>query len=209
ATDSWWNPVGGVSDVVQFTCSDSAATLPAPTALVDGSAVVAMRLATGGFQQIAVTGQRDASKTGSSTQRRAISSGFHLKGSVAQTSARAGDPFTLTVRVTNIAGGVIQEINSFVTVEVLNPTSGAPGRGVLGTTRFQLLQGQRSIGETYTFAEPIQLRVQDDAGNDPGITDAIRIDPAASAAVHLTSSPPWVGGNRHAALSARVTDRFD
>jgi hypothetical protein len=208
ATDSWWNPVGGVSDVVQFTCSDAMATLPAPTALIDGRADVAMRLAAGGFQQIGVADQSDASKTGSSTQVRAISSGFHLEAAVAQTSARAGDPFTLTVRVTNDAGSVIQEINSFVTIEVQNANTQAPGRGLLATTQFQLLQGQRSVGETYTFAEPIVLVAHDDAGNMPGITGAIRIDPAVPAVVQLSSSPTWVGGNHHAALSAHVVDRF-
>src|SRR5204862_6141752 len=121
----------------------------------DGRADLPMRLATGGFQQILVADVSDPSKVGSSTQVRAISSGFHLEATVSPSQARAGDPFTLSVRVTNDAGSVIQEINSFVTIEVLNANTRVSGRGALLTTRFQLLQGQRAVSETYTFAEPI------------------------------------------------------
>ena len=29
------------------------------------------------------------------------------------------------------------------------------------------------------------------------------------AAIRLTSDPPWVGGNKHATLNARVVDAFE
>ena len=209
ATDSWWNPVGGVTDVVRLTSSDPLAVLPPDSPLVDGRADLAMRLSTGGFQQITVADVSDLTKSGSSTQVRAISSGFHLEASASPSRARAGEPFTITVRVTNDAGSVIQEINSFVTLEVLNANTRQPGRGTLQTTRFQLLQGQRAVSETYTFVEPILIVARDDAGNDPGITDAIIIDPGVPAAVHLESSPPWVGGNQHATLRASLVDAFE
>jgi hypothetical protein len=208
ATDSWWNPVGGVSDVVHITCTDPGATLPPDAALVDGQASLNMRLATGGFQQITVSDVTDPSKTGSVTQVRAISSGFHLEAEVPPTG-RAGEPFTLTVRVVNDAGSVIQEINSFVTIEVQNASTRLPGRGTLLTTRFQLLQGERSISETYTFAEPIILIARDDAGNAPGVTDAIVIAPGIPSAIQLSSNPSWVRANKHATVSARLVDDFD
>ncbi len=209
ATDAWWNPVGGVSDVVHLTCTDPAATLPPDTPLSDGRADLNMRLATGGFQQITVSDVTDPTKTGSWTQLRAISTGFHLEAVVDPDRARAGEPFTLTVRVVNDAGGVITEINSFVTIEVQNASSREPGRGTLLTTRFQLLQGQRSISETYTYAEPIIFIARDDAGNAPGISDAIIIDPGVPTAIQLSSNPSWLRGNKHATVSARVVDAFD
>ncbi|MEK7347402.1 MAG: Ig-like domain-containing protein [Candidatus Eisenbacteria bacterium] len=211
ATDAWWNPVGGPSntDVVQITSNDPLATLPPNTAMVNGRADLSVRLATGGFQQISVSDVTNPSRTGSTTQVRAISSGFHLEASVTPATARAGEPFTLTVKVTNDAGSVIQEINSFVTVEVQNASSQAAGRGALLTTQFQLLQGQRSVSQTYTFAEPIIMVVRDDAGNAPGVTGVINIVPGVPAAVRLTSAPPWVGGNKHATLNARVVDAFE
>ena len=209
ATDSWWNPVGGVSDVVHLTSTDPVAQLPNDTPLTDGAADLTVRLATGGFQQLTVSDVTQPTIPGSSTQVRAITSGFHLEAELSQSTARAGEEFTLTVKVTNDAGGVIQEINSFVTIEVQNASTQDPGRGTLLVTQFQLLQGQRSIAETYTFAEPIVLIARDDAGNAPAITEPITITPGQPSAVELTSNPTWVRGNKHATISARVVDAYD
>jgi len=209
ATDNYWNPVGGVDHVVHLSSSDALAALPNDTALIDGQVDLTVRLATGGFQQLTVADVTDPAVPGSTTQVRAISSGFHLEATVEPDSARAGEPFTLHVRVTNDAGSTIQEINSFVTIEVLNGSTREPGRGALLNTRFQLLQGERSIAETYTFAEPIVLIASDDLGNAPAASNVIVITPGVPAAITLASDPPWVRGNRHAALTARVVDAFD
>jgi hypothetical protein len=115
----------------------------------------------------------------------------------------------LTVRVTNDAGSVIQEINSFVTVQVRNASTNAAGQGTLLTTQFQLLQGQRSVSETYTFVEPIIIIASDDAGNAPATSNAITIVPGNPSAINLSSDPTWVGGNKHATVTARVVDAFN
>lgn len=209
ATDSWWNPVTGVTDVVHLTSSDPLAQLAPDQALVDGSTQMSVRLATGGYQLINVNDVTQPTIQGSSTQVRAISSGFHLEATVTPDTARAGDPFTLTVRVTNDAGSVIQEVNSFVTVQVLRASDNTPGNGTLLTTQFQLLQGQRSVSETYTYAEPIVIVAHDDLGNAPATSNTIQIIPGVPAAVALTSNPSWVGGNKHAQIRARVTDAYD
>jgi hypothetical protein len=208
ATDAWWNPVGGVGDVVRLTCGDPLAQVPRDTVLVDGRAEMSLRLATGGYQQIGVADLSQPAKSGGTTQVRAISSGFHLEAVVSPAQVGAGTPFTVTVKVTNDAGSVIQEINSFVTLEVRNSAVNAPGRGTLLTTRFQLLQGQRSVSETYTLAEPIFVIARDDAGNAPAISGVIRIVPGAPATLALTSLPPWVGGGKHATVSARLADAY-
>jgi len=209
ATDAWWNPVTGTNDRLHFSSDDPLAVLPSDTAMVNGRIDVPVRLARGGYDLISVADLSQPSKTGSSTQVKAISSGFHLEATIAQSSAAAGAPFTLTVRVTNDAGSTIQEINSFVTVEVRNASSRAPGRGTLLTTQFQLLQGQRSVSETYTFAEPIVIIARDDAGNDPATTNPITIVPGPPANLHLASNPSWVGGNKHATLTARLVDAYE
>ena len=209
ATDQWWNPVGGVSDVIHLTSGDPLAQLPADQAMVDGVVQMSVRLSTGGFQQISASDVTSPSKQGSTTQVRAISSGFHLEATVSPSTARAGDPFTLTVKVTNDAGSVIQEINSFVTIEVQNASTRQGGRGTLLTTQFQLLQGQRAVSETYTFVEPIVMIARDDAGNAPAVTGVIDITPGPPAALRLTSNPAWVGGNKHATLTARVVDAYE
>jgi hypothetical protein len=209
ATDAWFNPVGGVTDVVHLTSDDPLAILDPDEPLVDGSTTMSVRLARGGYDLISVADVTSPSKQGNSTQVRAISSGFHLEASIAQDSAKAGEPFTLTVKVTNDAGSVIQEINSFVSLQVLNSSSRGPGRGQMLTTEFQLLQGQRSVSETYTYAETIVVVARDDAGNAPAISNAIAIGPGVPTHLALTSSPSWVGGNKHATLTARVSDDYD
>jgi len=209
ATDNWYNPIGGVTDIVRITSDDPLATLPPNQAMVDGRAEMPVRLARGGYNQITASDVTRPTTPSSSTQVRAISSGFHLEAAITPATARAGEPFTVTVKVTNDAGSVIQEINSFVTLEIQNASSRGPGRGTLLTTQFQLLQGQRAVSETYTFAEPIIVIARDDAGNAPATSNAITITPGPPSAIQLTSAPPWVGGNKHATLSARLVDAFD
>ncbi|TMQ70917.1 MAG: hypothetical protein E6K80_07065 [Candidatus Eisenbacteria bacterium] len=209
ATDNWYNPVTGVTHTVRITSDDPLATLPPATPLVNGRVDVPVKLARGGYNQITASDVTQPAIPSSSTQVRAISSGFHLEASVSPGSARAGEPFTLNVRVTNDAGSVIQEINSFVTVRVQNASTQQAGRGTLLTTQFQLLQGQRNVSETYTFVEPIVVIATDDAGNAPATSNVITITPGQPSAIQLTSAPSWVGGNKHATVRARLVDAYD
>ncbi len=209
ATDAWWNPVTGVSDVIRITSSDPMAELPPDSPLTDGRTDLSVRLATGGYQQITAANITQPTMETSTTQVRAISSGFHLEAEVTPTTVMAGEPFTLTVKVTNDAGSVIQEINSFVEIEVQNASTQEPGRGSLLVTQFQLLQGQRSITETYTYAESIILIATDDAGNDPAASEVIIVNPGQPSQILLSSNPSWVGGNKHATVYARVVDEYE
>jgi hypothetical protein len=209
ATDDWWNPIYGVSDIVRITCSDPLAELPPDTPLVDGSAALNIRLSTGGYQQITVTNVSQPTMPSSTTQVRAISSGLHLEAEVSSTMVQAGEEFMVTVRARNDAGSIIQEINSSVMVEAQNASTREPGQGTLLTTQFQLLQGQRSIVESYTYAEPIVLVISDDEGSEPAVSEVITVSPGAPAAVTLSCDQEWVAGNRHATLSAKVADVYE
>jgi len=208
ACDPWWNPVGGVSDRVHVSSNDPLAQIGPDVPMVDGRSEVTVRLATGGWQQITATDITDPSKTGSTTQVRAISSGLHLEATASPPTVRAGEPFTLTVRAVNDAGSVIQEINSTVTVEAQHASTGNPGRGTLLISSFQLLQGQRSISQTYSAVEPIVIVARDDAGNAPAVTNVIAVTPGPPAAIQLSCDPPWLHGNKHGTLSAQVVDQF-
>jgi hypothetical protein len=211
ATDQWFNPVGGVSDVVHLSTNDPAPSvqIPADQAMVNGVAQMSVRLSTGGFQQITASVPSKPSMPTSTTQVRMISSGFHLEADVSPLNVQAGEQFTLTVRITNDAGSVIQEMNSAVTVTVKNATTLSAGKGKLYSTSFQLLQGQRSQAETYTYAEPIILIVTDDAGNAPATTEVVTVKPGAPAEIKMSVSPKWLGGNRRGTVSARVIDAYD
>ena len=208
STDNWYNPVTGVTHVVRITSDDPLAQLPPDTPLTDGRADLPVRLSRGGYNQITASDATQPSIPSSSTQVRAISSGFHLEAAITPASARAGEPFALTVKVTNDAGSVIQEINSFVTVRVQNASTQQPGRGTLLTTQFQLLQGQRNVTETYTFVEPIVIIASDDAGNAPATSNTINITPGQPDTILLSSAPKWVGGNKHATVRAHLVDAY-
>jgi hypothetical protein len=209
ATDQWFNPVSSVSDMVRITSGDPMAELPADAPLADGRGDFIVRLSTGGFQQISAVNITQPAMLLSTTEVRMISSGFHLEAEIQPTTVQAGSPFSLTVRVTNDAGSVIQEINSAVTVEVRNAATQEPGRGTLRNTNFQLEQGQYTETETYTFAEDIILVVTDDAGNIPALTGVLTVLPGTPFDILLTSNPPWVKGNKTAILTARVEDAFE
>jgi hypothetical protein len=109
----------------------------------------------------------------------------------------------------NDGGAVISEINSAVSIEVQHANTRAPGRGVLSTPQFQLLSGQRSITQTYTCSEPVILIARDDAGNAPATSNPIVITPGSPNAVRIATDPIWVGGNKHATVSARVVDLYE
>ncbi|MEN8006954.1 MAG: hypothetical protein ABFS42_08055 [Candidatus Krumholzibacteriota bacterium] len=208
ATDTWFNPVGGVTDMVTITSGDPMAELPADGPMVDGIADFSIRLSTGGFQQITASNVTQPAMVPSTTEVKMISSGFHLEAEITPTTVRAGDTFDLTVKVTNDAGSVIQEINSSVTVEVQNASTQDPGLGTLANTSFQLLQGQRTIAETYTYAENIILVITDDGGNLPARTEVLTVVPGAPTALLLSSNPTWVKGNKTAQVTARVEDDY-
>lgn len=208
ATDNWFNPVGGVNDVVVLTSNDPMAELPGGTALLDGTAQLSVRLSTGGYQQITAANVSRPTMTPSTTQVNMISSGFHLEAVMSPTTVQAGSPFSLTVKVTNDAGSVIQEINTAVTIEVRNASTQEPGRGELANSSFQLLQGQWTETETYTFAEDIVLVVTDQSGNTPAVTGVLTVLPGAPARLLVSSDPAWVRANRAALVSARVVDTF-
>lgn len=208
ATDQWFNPVTGVSDVIRVTSNDPMAELPDDTPMTNGVAEMSMRLSTGGYQQITASNLTQPSMPPSTTQVRAISSGFHLEAELYPPAVKAGEEFQLTVKVTNDAGSVIQEINSFVNLAVLNASTQDPGRGELLVTSFQLLQGQRTLAETYTYAEPIVITAEDDMGNAPAVTGVLVVSPGDPDAVELSCAPSWVGGNKHATVGAAVVDAF-
>jgi hypothetical protein len=208
ATDAWYNPLTGVSDLVSLDCSDPAAVVDGPLAMNAGQATFNVRLGTGGYHLLSASNLTQPAMGPSSTQVRAISSGLHLVATIAQSAIQAGAPFTLEVAALNDAGSVIQELNAQVTVTVRGAQDQAPGRGVLSTTTFQLLQGQRTVNLTYTFAEDIVLHLGDDAGSTPAVTGALRVIPGDPAVITLEGEPHWVRPGRTVDLVARVTDAW-
>jgi hypothetical protein len=227
ATDQWFNPVTGVSDMVRvisptdaraYSMPDSV-ELPHDFQLVDGHGEMRVRMTSGGFQQLMASNVTQPSMPTSMTQMEVIETGFHLQAFMGPDNqpdtAQAGEQFALTVRLTNDAGSVINEgaaSNAFVNVTVFQSGGNGqtlPARGRLDNTRFQLLQGERIMPEFYTFAEPITLEIRHDATEiQPATTERITIVPGAPDSLLLSSDPTWVRGNKHATLSALLIDRY-
>jgi len=208
SVDSWYNQVFGITDVVHLASTDAGASLPADQALVNGMAQLPVRLATGGFQQITLSSVGTPGVASSTTQVRAISSGLHLRASIAEAVVQAGVPFTLRVSVVNDAGSVIQEINDAVQVVARHADTQNPGAGTLSSSQFQLIQGRRTVSLSYTFAEPIVLEVSSTGGTTPGLTGVLTVEPAAPHNLTVTSNPGWVRANRTAVVSATLSDAF-
>lgn len=208
ATDTWWNPRDDVEDRVGWTITDSLAELPQETTLVRGAATVPARLSTAGWQLITATNLDREDIPEARTQMRAISSGFHIQAQLNPEYVTAGERFTLSVEVTNDAGAVMQEINSRVDVRALNALTGEPGAGHLLNSTFQLLQGRRTVSQTYTGAEPIVLEITGELGQVTGVTNQIRVVAAPPSELRFEDPPGWVGGRKTTTVTARVTDRY-
>ncbi|MBN1163303.1 MAG: Ig-like domain-containing protein, partial [Candidatus Krumholzibacteriota bacterium] len=209
ATDDWWNPVTGVDDMIQITSTDPLAEFPQGVILRDGRMEFQVRLSTGGYQLLWGDNQTTTTVPRTSAQIRAINSGFHIEAEVYPPRVIAGEEFTLAVKVTNDAGAVMQEINTPAYIKVQDAADGEAGGGILLNTRFQFLQGQRTIRQTYTKAQSIVLVISDDIGNGPGISNVISIEPGPPSQMRLGSNPPWVGGRQSATVSASVMDEYE
>lgn len=208
ATDRWFNPRDDVSDRIAWSVTDALAELPGESNLARGELVVPARLSTGGYQLITATNLDRDDIPAATAQVRAINSGFHIEAQLNPGYVIAGQPFTLSVSVTNDAGAVIQEVNSRVNVRAINAVTGEPGTGRLLNSTFQLLQGRRTVSQTYTGAEPIVLEVTGDADQAPGVTNLIEVAPDAASRLEFENPPAWVGGRKTTTLTAMVTDQF-
>ncbi len=208
ATDDWFNPLASATDLVQLACTDPSAQVNGPLAMTAGTATFTVRLATGGYQMLTATNLTRPAMAASATQVRAISSGLHLTAAITQESIQAGAPFTLEVTARNDAGSIIQECNAQVTVLAVGAHDQAPGRGALSATTFQMLQGRRTISLSYTFAEDVLLRISDDAGSTPAVTDALQVVPGDPSVLELTGEPAWVRPGSAIDLTARLTDAW-
>ena|GEM_PF-657120 len=206
ATDNWWNPVTGVFDEIELICTDRLSDLPASFLMVDGIGDVEVRLSTAGYQLMTLNNLTNPEMTPAHTQMRAIESGFHIEASIQPPQVIAGEPFTLSVRVVNDAGAVMQDINGFATVAVLNAVTQEPGEGELSDAGFQFYQGVRSITLTYTRSEPVMLVVTSALGEAPGLTNLLTVVPGAPASLEFHETPEWVGGRKTTDVTAKVAD---
>jgi hypothetical protein len=208
ATDTWWNPVTGIYDELELVCTDPLAEVVQTFSLVDGQAEVPIQLATAGWQLMTLTNLSNPQVPAAHTQTRAIETGFHIEAQVNPEQVVAGQPFTLSVRVVNDAGAVMQDVNGFAQVSVLNATTGEPGQGELLNAEFQFYQGVRSIEQTYTRNEPIVLLVSSPLASEPGLTGVLTVVPGEPASLTFYETEEWVGGRQSTDINAKVADEL-
>nr|MEE4268295.1 hypothetical protein [Candidatus Krumholzibacteria bacterium] len=208
ATDNWWNPVTEPQDLIELVCTDTMAEVPETFSLAHGSAQIEVRLATAGYQLMTLNNLTNPAIPAAHTQMRAIESGFHIEAEIHPAEVIAGQPFTLSVRVVNDAGAVMQDMNGFVDVAVIHAISGEPGSGELSTTSFQFHQGVRSINQTYTRSEPILLVLTSPLGEGPGMTGALNVVPGPPASLDFHETSNWVAGLNTTDINAKVADEL-
>lgn len=208
ATDTWWNPVTGIHDEIQLVCTDLLAEVPGSFSLLDGAAEVPIRLSTAGWQLMTLTNLSSPVVPVAHTQMRAIESGFHIEAEIHPAVVIAGQPFTLSVRVVNDAGAVMQDVNGFAEVAVINSLTQEPGTGELLVPSFQFTQGVRSIQQTYTRNEHIVLRVTSQLGEGAGMTGVLTVLAGPPASLDFVETANWVGGRKSTDINAKVADRL-
>ena len=206
ATDHWWNPVTGVSDLIGLTCTDPLAVVPENFSLLNGYAEVQVKLSSAGYQLMTLSNLSNPDMETAHTQMRAIESGFHIEAEVHPGTVTAGEPFTLSVRIVNDAGAVMTDVNGEVEVTVLNSVTQAPGGGELLASSFQVLQGVRSVSQTYTRSEPVVLVISSPQAGLPGITNVLTVVPGEPASLEFHETPAWVGGRQTTDIHAKVAD---
>jgi predicted RNA-binding protein with TRAM domain len=206
ATDRWWNTVTGTADLISLACTDPMAVYPENFSLLDGYAEVQVKLSSAGYQLVTLTNLNNTEMPPAHTQMRAIESGFHIEAQVQPAQVVAGEPFTLSVRIVNDAGAVMADVNGSVEVSVINSVTQEPGEGELLNGSFQVLQGVRSISQTYTRSEPVVLVVSSPQTGTPGRTNVLTVVPGAPASLDFHETASWVGGRRTTDVTAKVSD---
>ncbi len=206
ATDTWWNPVGREKDNIELVCTDDLADFPLFFSLHDGEAAVEIRLSTAGYQLMTLNNLSNPEMPPAHTQARAIESGFHIEAEIHPDQVIAGQPFTLSVRVVNDAGAVMQDINGVANVVAVNAITQEAGRGELLNASFQFHQGVRSISQTYTYSEPIVLVVTSQLGEDPGVTNVLTVVPGQPNSLEFHETATWVRGHQSTFINAKVSD---
>lgn len=208
ATDNWWNPVAGIYDEIELVCTDPLAEVPTGFSLLDGAAEVEIRLSTAGWQLMTLNNLSAPEVPAAHTQMRAIESGFHIEAEVHPTQVKAGQPFTLSVRVVNDAGAVMQDVNGFAEVTVINSLNQEPGTGELLVPSFQFYQGVRSIQQTYTRNEHIVLQITTQLGDGAGLTGVLTVLAGPPASLDFVETANWVAGRRTTDINAKVSDHL-
>jgi aspartokinase-like uncharacterized kinase len=157
AVDAYWNQVGSVSDMVDFSSSDANAALPADTNLVSGAQTLSVTLKTAGSQTLSVSDLDDTSKTANTSPAITVTTGAMAKlqllvpgetaapGSAtgktgAPTAQTAGVGYSVTVRAVDANWNLVNTSTHTVGISCTDPNDLLPANAALvsGTKTFSL-----------------------------------------------------------------------
>jgi hypothetical protein len=171
---------------VQFTSSDDAASLPANSTLVSGTATFTVTLETAGDQSIAATDTVDSSITGQSNAIDVTAApATHLEIEV-PSSVDAGSEFSFDVTAKDQFGNTDTSYDESVTFSSSDDVAVLPGES-------DLSDGVATFTATlYTVGEQTISASDTDDNDIDGESDTITVD-AVAAAEPVTSEPTFTG----------------
>ena len=190
ASDAYGNFTSGYNGLVHFTSSDTAAVLPADTALVNGTGTVSVRMMTVGTQTLTATDTTTPAITGRGTisVTAALLGGFDVTG-FPSTTAGAAHTFNLTVR--NTIGQVMTGYTGTVVFSSSDVQAGLPASYTFTAAD----KGSHVFTATLRTAGLQSLFARDSVtASINGSQTGIAVTAAAAASLSITGYPATTAG---------------
>jgi YVTN family beta-propeller protein len=183
ATDSLGDTVSTYAGTVQFTSSDPAAVLPAPTTLTNGTGTFLVTLNTLGPETITATDTVTPSITGT-TAAITVGTGAATHFTVsAPATATAGSPVSVTVTAFDAAGNKATGYTGFVSISSSDLAAGLPSPGML-------TNGMGAFSVTFNTAGSQTVTATDTVTSSiTGVSSSIIVYPAPPPTPTPTPTP--------------------
>jgi hypothetical protein len=192
AVDAFWNLVNSATDTVDLSSSDANATLPADTALVNGTGSLSVTFKSAGSQTLTASDVTDGSKTSNTSPAITVNAGAFAKmqilvpgesaapGSASgksgmPTAQSAGTGFTLTVNAVDANWNLVSSAPAnTISITTTDPNDTQPANNTLAS-------GTRNFTVTFKTAGSWTVTANNvtDATKTANTTPAITANPGA------------------------------
>lgn len=210
ATDAFFNPISaGPADLVGLFVTDAQATIsPTETPLSGGAAVFDVTLRQGGNQVLRATDLSDGQiQESRDNVVEVLAGGLHYLFSISTDSVTAGEPFDMQLSYRDGIGATVVTANHVVHVSVVSAADPAAEAATISVPSFNLENGVRSLTESIDLAGFYRLRLDDDLGTAPALSEPLAVVPGPVATVALSRGQSEVGALEETTIEARLTDR--
>ena len=210
ATDDFFNLVADApADLVRLFVTDTQATIsPAEVALTAGSATFEVTLRQGGNQVLRATDASDSQIMESRDNVvEVLSGGLHYVLAVSTDSVTAGDSFEIDLSYRDGVGETVVTANHVVSVVVVSASDQSIEAATISVPSFNLVNGVKHLAESIDLAGSYRLRLEDDLGTVPTLSEPLVVLPGPVAAIAMNRGKSEVSALEETSIEARLTDR--